>query len=43
MSEKITTIRVKESTREALGKIGEYGESMDDIINKLLKKYEKGC
>ena len=34
----ITTIMVKKTTRDKLAELGEYGNSMDDIINKLLKK-----
>ena len=36
--DKSTTIRVKESTKIKLNKIGERGESFDDIINKLLNQ-----
>ena len=36
--DKSTTIRVKESTKIKLNKIGERGESFDDIINRLISK-----
>lgn len=39
--ENITTIMVKKTTRDKLAELGEYGDSMDDIINKLLKKVKK--
>ena len=40
--EEITTIRIKKSTHSKLVEIGEYGDSMDDIINRLLESYKKG-
>jgi predicted CopG family antitoxin len=35
---KITTIQVREDTREALKKLGRKGDTYDDIIQKLLSK-----
>ena len=37
----IKTLRVKRPTHERLSALGEYGETMDDIINKLIDKVEK--
>ena len=42
MKDKITTIRVKRSTRDALDAIGERGESMEAIILRLLQFYNEG-
>jgi len=39
--EEITTIRIKKSTHSKLVEIGEYGNSMDDIIKRLLENYKK--
>jgi len=39
----ITTLMVKKRTRDKLAKLGEYGDSMDDIINKLLEKSKKSA
>lgn len=41
MTDKITSIRVRQSTRDALGAIGERGESMEDIIRRLLQSYDE--
>jgi hypothetical protein len=37
----ITTIQVKETTREKLKDLGRKGETYDQIIEKLLQIYEK--
>ena len=37
--DKSTTIRVKQSTKIKLNKIGERGDSFDDIINKLIEEH----
>ncbi len=34
---KWTTISISDETRTKLGDLGKYGESMDEIINKLIK------
>lgn len=36
-----TTIRIAVSTRERMEKHGNYGETADDILNKLMDKAEK--
>lgn len=36
-----TTISINKTTRKELAALGEYGDSMDDIINKLIKKVRK--
>ena len=36
--EKITTINIKKKTYEKLVKIGQFGQSFDDVINTLLSK-----
>ena len=38
-NDKSTTIRVKESTKIKLNNIGERNETFDEIINRLLEKY----
>ena len=38
---RITTIQVKETTREKLKDLGKKGETYDQIIEKLLRIYEK--
>ena len=38
---RITTIHVKETTREKLKDLGKKGETYDQIIEKLLRIYEK--
>ena len=35
-NDEITTISVKKSTKERFEKFGNYGESADDILNRLL-------
>lgn len=35
-----TTITLKKKTKERLEKFGEYKETHDDIVNKLLDKLE---
>ena len=39
---KSTMIRVSEKTKEDLKKLGEYGDSMDSIIQRLIAYYAKG-
>jgi predicted CopG family antitoxin len=34
-------IRVKDDTHEELAKIGGYGETMDDIIKRLIENWKK--
>jgi hypothetical protein len=38
---RITTIQVKETTREKLKDLGRKGETYDQIIEKLLQIYQK--
>jgi hypothetical protein len=38
---RITTIQLKETTREKLKDLGKKGETYDQIIEKLLQTYEK--
>lgn len=38
---KRTSISVKNDTKKELTKIGNKGESYDDIVQKLLKKFEE--
>jgi hypothetical protein len=38
---RITTIQLKETTREKLKDLGKKGETYDQIIEKLLQIYEK--
>jgi predicted nucleic acid-binding protein len=37
-----TTIRVKKSTRELLRRLGEKGQSYDDIIQRILAERDRG-
>ncbi len=37
----LKTIRVSDETHKELTKVGKYGDSMDDIIKKLLQTYHK--
>ena len=39
-NEIITTIRIRPKTRERLKNLGKKSETYDDIINKLIDKYE---
>jgi len=41
VEDEITTIRIRKTTHARLVEIGEYGNSMDDIIIKLLETYKK--
>jgi predicted CopG family antitoxin len=34
-------IRVKDDTHEELAKIGSYGETMDDILKRLIENWKK--
>lgn len=38
LSKQTTLVRVTKQTRDQLAQHGEYGDSMDSIINKLLKE-----
>ena len=38
--DKITSIRVRQSTRDALASLGDYGDSMDNILRKVLQAYD---
>jgi len=37
--EKTSTVRLKKETIKYLKRLGKFGESYDDIINKIIKKY----
>ena len=39
--EDFTTIRIAKETHKKLVAVGEYGDSMDDIINRLIETYKK--
>ena len=41
MSPKITTIKLKVSTRERLAELGKKGETYDEIVNKLVDIEER--
>ena len=34
----VTSIRIEEKTKDRLAKLGKYGETMDDILNRLLDR-----
>lgn len=34
-------IKVKDETHKELSKLGNYGDTMDDIINKCIQAYKK--
>jgi len=36
--DKITTVNIKKKTHEKLAKIGQFGQSFDDVINALISK-----
>lgn len=38
MSEELTSIKIKKSTRDVLKSVGKKGETYDDIINRLLDR-----
>jgi hypothetical protein len=38
MSEELTSIKIKKSTRDELKGIGKKGETYDDIVNRLLDR-----
>ena len=40
MKPNVTTIKVTTETRERLSKYGVYGNTMDQIVNKILEKVE---
>lgn len=40
-NDKITTIRVNKKTKERLCKVGNYSDTADDILNRLLDNFEK--
>jgi len=40
--EKTTTIRITLKTKEDLIELGQYGDSMDSIIQRLIAYYTKG-
>ena len=40
MTDKVTSIRIHQSTKELLEAHGNYGDSHEDIIKKLLHYYE---
>ena len=37
----LKTIKVSDETHKELGKLGAWGETMDDIIAKCIKSYKK--
>ena len=39
--EDITTIQVSKNVREELKKLGTMGETYDDVIKKLIKKFKE--
>jgi predicted CopG family antitoxin len=39
--ENITTINIKRKTHEKLAKIGQFGQSFDDVINALMSEVYK--
>jgi len=41
--EESTHIRVKLSTKRELEKLGKFGETYDDVIRRLIKKYKEDC
>lgn len=41
MSEDLVTVKVKKGTLNALKKQANYGDSMDDVVNRLLSKSVK--
>lgn len=41
MVDDYTSLRLKNSTLKRLKKHGEYGDTMDSIVNKVLDKLEK--
>ena len=40
MTDKVTTIRIHQSTKKILESYGNYGDSHEDIIKMLLRNYE---
>ena len=38
-----TVIRIKLSTKKELDKLGKFGETYDDVIRRLIKKYKEDC
>lgn len=41
MSEKITSIRIRQSTKDKLASVGNTGESFEDVIKMLLHNYDE--
>ena len=41
MTVKITTIKLKPETRDALASVGSKGQTYDDVIRMLLHKYDE--
>jgi hypothetical protein len=37
----VKLIKVKDETHKELSKLGSYGDTMDDIINKCIQAYKK--
>ena len=37
----VKLIKVKDETHKELSKLGNYGDTMDDIINKCIQAYKK--
>lgn len=37
----VKLIKVKDETHKELSKLGTYGDTMDDIINKCIQAYKK--
>ena len=40
MTDKITTIRVRESTRDKIASLGNVNQSMEDVLQMLIQNYE---
>jgi len=40
-NEEITTMKIKKSTLEKIKKIGNMGDSYNDVIERLIKYYEE--
>lgn len=41
LDEELTTITLKKKTRDQFRKVGNKGESWDDLINRVLDEHEK--
>lgn len=43
MELEMKTLRVSDETHKELAKLGTYGDTMEDIIRKLLDYYQRGA